>query len=128
MDLTKERSLILEMIADGKITVDEGEELLQALNASTRKNPSGSYANPAQQGFETGSVPPVPPVPAIPAMPAMPPMPTVPAVPPMPDLGFFGGRASVDTKELAAALKDGRKELFQIELSATNITADRVGW
>ena len=37
MDLSQERSLILEMIADGKITVDEGEELLKALNTSTKK-------------------------------------------------------------------------------------------
>ncbi len=65
MDLSKERSLVLEMISDGQITVDEGEELLQALNASIKKK-TFRTTNEYQ---EVQAVPAVPSMPAVPAIP-----------------------------------------------------------
>ena len=68
MDLSQERSLILEMIAEGKITVDDGEELIQALNASVnKKNTSFMDGFPLAPEIE-----PAAPIPAIPAIPSIP--------------------------------------------------------
>jgi len=55
MNLSKERSLVLEMISDGQITVDEGEELFQALNASVKKDTAdfASSPDPANSFYST---------------------------------------------------------------------------
>ena len=68
MDLSKERSLILEMISEGKISVDEGEELLQALNASTKKK-TVTYVDDIEQEPQDEFFPKIPPIPAIPPIP-----------------------------------------------------------
>ena len=39
MDLKEERNMILDMIAEGKITVEEAKQLLDALEKSTRTRP-----------------------------------------------------------------------------------------
>ena len=63
MDLSKERTMILEMIAEGKITVEEGEELIKALNTSVRKKGTGVFTY-----ADVDDIPPSPPIPPIPAL------------------------------------------------------------
>ena len=84
----EERLMILQMVADKKITASEGAELLRAMD--------GKLAG-------AGQVPPTPPEPAVPPVPPIPgapPVPPVPGVPPQygPDYqagqSFAGGFAS----------------------------------
>ena len=74
MDLSRERTMILEMIANGKITVDEGEELIKALHASVRRvKPVAAFPDvPELPPLEPLS--PVPPMPLVPLMPVAPPI------------------------------------------------------
>ncbi|MCJ7702933.1 MAG: hypothetical protein MUO62_15225, partial [Anaerolineales bacterium] len=99
MDLNKERTMVLEMIAEGKITVDEGEELIKALNASARK---GGQVEPRWN--EIPAVPAMPAIPSIPSLPAIPALPAIPSmgrVPPMPPMG----RGIDSYTDLAAELR-----------------------
>ena len=41
MDLKEERNMILDMVAEGKITVEEAKELLDALEKSVKENEAG---------------------------------------------------------------------------------------
>ena len=66
MTIKEERNMVLEMLADGKITVEESEKLLQALEESQPKPKR-------KRGLRAiRSLPALPSVRAIPAIPAIP--------------------------------------------------------
>jgi len=132
MNLSKERSLVLEMISDGQITVDEGEELFQALNASVKKDTVRSIddGTPLDSGFEPISPP--PPIPPIPAIPPIPPIPAIPPIRPIRAMGArsLGGFRNDDVEELLAELSAaGIDHLTQSDLQELyihHITPDYV--
>ena len=49
MDFSEERTMILEMIANGKVSVEDGEELIKALNASVPKRYSSDPEFPGDR-------------------------------------------------------------------------------
>jgi hypothetical protein len=79
MEFEKERLMILNMIAEGRITAEEGEQLFRALDASEAKDeiPSEELTDVPDES----ALPPVPPVPPIPSLDPVPPVPPVHAVP-----------------------------------------------
>jgi hypothetical protein len=72
-----ERARILGMVSEGKITVDEAEQLLRALDPPDAPPQPGW---PPRGPFFNVPVPPVPPIPP------MAPIPPIPPVPPMPHI------------------------------------------
>ena len=61
MEFEKERLMILNMIAEGRITAEEGEQLFQALDASLARDEI-----PIEELPDVPEEPPIPPVPPMP--------------------------------------------------------------
>jgi len=66
MSIKEERNMILTMIAEGKISAEEGDLLLQALEQSERNIEEGMKRQ------KTSRIPGIPSIPSIPAIPAVP--------------------------------------------------------
>ena len=105
MDLSKERLMVLNMIAEGKINAEQGEQLFQALDASVLE----------EQTLSTGEIPLVPPVPPIPPIPPEPP---------------FPGASRLNVAALAAALREAGIDRLTIsdiqELQNYHITPEYI--
>ncbi len=55
MATTEERMQILKMVADGKISAEDGAKLLAALSESSRQPGSGSATSPGHAGVRSSS-------------------------------------------------------------------------
>lgn len=85
---SEERLMILQMVADKKISATEAAELLKALDA---REPAAPQPNPqpGPRPQATGSLGGPGAVPPIPPIPPMPPRPSAPPAPPLGGLGSF---------------------------------------
>jgi hypothetical protein len=90
MSIKEERSMILTMIAEGKITAEEGDRLLQALEQSEQNK------HESMKRKKLGGIPGVPPIPSLPSLPRVPSVPRI-----------FSGTERDQYGNLVASVRDG---------------------
>lgn len=94
----EERLLILQMVADKKITAAEAAELLRAIGDGKQEAAPAATETPVAGAMPDATamppLPELPPVPEVPAAPAAPPAPAAPRAPQAPSASFAAGLSS----------------------------------